>query len=60
MDNLACIFSMVFQAMHFTGKHDITDKADTSGWLLSLDDFTAAVPFLDMLGQIQHWPCEVS
>lgn len=26
-DNLACTFSMVFQAMHFTGKHGISDKA---------------------------------
>lgn len=61
-DNLAYIFSMVCQAV----KNDISNKAashcqSVAVCLLWVDDFAAAFPFLDALGQIQHWlaPCEV-
>lgn len=58
-DNLSYIFSMVSQAMHFTVKNHISKKAasrcqSVASCLLWLDDFAAAVPFLDVLGQIQH------
>lgn len=56
-DNLAYIFSVVSRAVCFSVKNNTSNKAaslcqSVAGWLLWLDDFATAIPFLDVLGQI--------
>lgn len=55
-DNLACIFRMLSWAKHFTVKNDISYKAASLSHccLLCLDDFAAAIPFLELFGQTRH------